>query len=84
MRCTVCGAHRHWKGYVVELDDSRHALLGGDCGRQAFGFEWDEVEADFIRQQDRQRDLRRHAASLPFVRDLALEVEQALDHWTID
>lgn len=78
VRCAVCGAHRHWKGYVVDLGEGRHALLGGDCGRDAFGFVWDREESAFLRLQDRQLDLRRYVAAEPFMASLEAELAEAL------
>lgn len=76
IRCAVCGKALHWKGYVVALADNRRALVAErQCGRDAFGFLWDQVEAGFIADRDRQIDLRRLIALRSVVVALAGELQ---------
>src|SRR5215207_3152148 len=37
VRCAF--GHPHWKGFVVEIEDGRKALVGEDCAREHFGRE---------------------------------------------
>lgn len=60
LRCGHCGTRHHWKGYLLELEDGRHALLAErHCGRKAFGLRWQEVENVFLDAESRQTDLAR-------------------------
>src|SRR5262245_15889499 len=46
-RCAHCVGKRHWKGFVIELDDGSLALLGHNCGKDQFGIDFRLVEDDF-------------------------------------
>ena len=75
LRCSKCGQRLHWKGYVLELPEELHALLAErQCGRDAFGLKWDQVEREFLQQESRQSDLFRlqkiHTAFPAFVHEL--------------
>jgi hypothetical protein len=71
--CAHCHGHRHLKGFVVRVGEER-ALLGHNCGQKAFGFLWDEVEAQFQADVDRQYDLRRFTAIEPLLSDFVAEL----------
>jgi hypothetical protein len=59
IRCAHCKGKRHWKGFVIELEDESLALLGHKCGREQFGIDFRRVEADFHSARNRQDDLKR-------------------------
>jgi hypothetical protein len=75
IRCAHCEGKRHWKGFVIQLDDGSLALLGHNCGEDQFGIDFRRVEADFHTARNRQADLRR----LLEVRRLIPAFEQELD-----
>lgn len=59
LRCSHCHRPNHLKGYVVQLDNDATALIGSDCGRNAFGFDWDAVTKEFQAEIDRKIDVMR-------------------------
>src|SRR5262249_62334742 len=59
IRCAHCQGKRHWKGFVIQLDDGSLALLGHNCGEDQFGIDFRRIEADFHTARNRQVDLRR-------------------------
>jgi hypothetical protein len=75
IRCAHCEGKRHWKGFVIQLDDGSLALLGHTCGQDQFGIDFRRVEADFYAARNRQADLGR----LVEIRGLIPAFEQELD-----
>lgn len=57
IRC--CFGHSHGRGFVVELEDGRLVLVGRDCAKKDFGFEFDEIVKGFEAEQDLQFQVRR-------------------------
>jgi hypothetical protein len=75
--CAHCQGERHWRGFVIQLDDDDEslALIGEDCGEKQFGLDFRRVENDFNADRGRQADLRR----LIEIRTLIPAFEQELD-----
>ncbi|MGA9868163.1 MAG: hypothetical protein WBQ75_17190 [Acetobacteraceae bacterium] len=58
-----CGV-MHNKGFVVQLEDGSHALIGHVCGKALFGTKWEEYEGEHLELRERQRLLTRKRAFL--------------------
>lgn len=56
---TCCFGHKHGRGFVVELEDGRVVLVGRDCAKKDFGFEFDDVVKGFEHERDLQFQVRR-------------------------
>jgi hypothetical protein len=56
---TCCFGHPHGRGFVVELEDGRLVLVGRDCAKKDFGFEFDEIVKGFEAERDLQFQVRR-------------------------
>ena len=80
---TCCFGHKHGRGFVVELEDGRLVLVGRDCAKKHFGFEFDEVVKRFEDEENLQFQVRRLLAvkaALP----AALAELRGLDNSTFD
>jgi hypothetical protein len=77
LHCAHCRGARHWRGFVIQLDDANEslALIGEDCGEKQFGLDFRRVESDFNAERGRQADLRR----LMEIREQIPAFEQELD-----
>ena len=54
-----CFGHPHGRGFVVEIEDGRLVLVGRDCAKKDFGFEFDEIVKGFEAEEDLQFQVRR-------------------------
>src|SRR5262245_59708309 len=61
LHCAHCHTARHWRGFLIELEnaDKSLALIGEDCGEEQFGLDFRLVENRFNAARGRQGDLRR-------------------------
>lgn len=56
---TCCFGHKHGRGFVVELEDGRLVLVGRDCAKKDFRFEFDVIVKGFEDEQNLQFQVRR-------------------------
>jgi hypothetical protein len=75
VHCAHCHASRHYRGFVVDLGPGEAALIGINCGQEAFGFDWGSVVERFEADQDRQLDLRRLGLVAPLLLAFVQELE---------
>lgn len=57
--CAFGHGVKHWKGYGIELEDGRRALIGKDCGKKHFGLDFQSFENSFRAEATRQYELNR-------------------------
>lgn len=70
VRCAVCHRAVHYKGFLVEVADIGQALLGRNCGKDHFGFDWEKDIQRFEAAVDRQRALVRLQDAAPLADQL--------------
>ena len=78
VRCAVCHAARHHRGFHVETEFGE-ALLGRDCGRNRFKLDWDKEEHRFETAVARKAALERMLDAVPLVEEML-----ALEHEMVD
>jgi hypothetical protein len=70
VRCAICHAKRHYKGFLVELPSVGRALLGRNCGSDHFEFDWAKDVQRFEAEIDRQKELLRVTEAAPLIAQL--------------
>ncbi|HEX4197589.1 MAG TPA: hypothetical protein VHZ26_09105 [Caulobacteraceae bacterium] len=75
VRCAHCHRALHYRGWAVDLVGGGRALIGLNCGTDAFGLDWDGAVADYNASQDRQLDIRRILRIAPLLPDLIAELK---------
>ncbi|CAN0620491.1 conserved protein of unknown function [Burkholderia multivorans] len=51
LRCGLNGCNtKHWHGFVISTKSAKETHCGKDCGEREFGIRWNELEAEFNRQ----------------------------------
>jgi hypothetical protein len=52
LQCGLNGCNKwHWHGFVIATKSGPETHCGQDCGKREFGVSWDELHADFQRQE---------------------------------
>lgn len=56
LQCGLNGCNSwHWHGFVIATQSGKETHCGQDCGKRVFGVSWDDLHAEFRRQED-ERD----------------------------
>jgi hypothetical protein len=75
--CHLNGCKRpHWHGFVIATKDGRETHCGRDCGKREFGVPWENLEADFIREE--KADIQRQLVTSTLV-ERAVRLREALE-----
>lgn len=75
--CAKCEAHRHKRGFTVELTDGHLVLLGSKCGAEVFGRAWQRAARAYHARRERQQLL----FTLDALRDALPLVFEQLKAW---
>ena len=78
--CAFGHGVKHWKGYGIELEDDRKALIGKDCGKKHFGLDFQTFENSFRAEASRQYELKRLIALREAVPMALVELQALLTH----
>jgi len=69
VHCAHCNAPRHHKGWVVELNEGRKALIGKDCGHKQF-------ELDFKHSENNFKSLEARKNNLMWLQEAAIRIKE--------
>jgi hypothetical protein len=64
VRCVHCKFENHNRGFVLQYSDGSRILVGGTCGKNRYGADFQSVERDFAAAQERASYLRRRQQTL--------------------
>jgi hypothetical protein len=76
MKCGLNGCNNpHWHGFVIATKSGSETHCGRDCGKREFGVSWDDLHAEFERQE---KAAARQTLVADLLRDRGELFEQAL------
>ncbi len=62
--CAHDGKKTHWKGYVMKTKDNVRFLIGKDCGKEIFDYDFNVIARGFNAQRTRQLYLIQHRSTV--------------------
>jgi len=83
LQCVFPHPARHWKGYVVRWKSGTRARLGGTCGADHFGFDFNHVEQRFESARSRKGDLQKFIALRTLLPEVVAELRALPRHQSV-
>jgi len=82
--CAHDGKKTHWKGYVMKSASGVRFLIGKDCGKEVFGYDFNLVTRHFAALRTRQSQLNRHGSTVAALPGAIAELGRLIDHGTLN